>query len=107
MAVYNVDVNLRIDEEALAEEIQKDAYDMVMKKIQDRVVCAMMREHHGHFYQYSYKDRIEDQLPSWVQDRVNTIIDEYKDNIVDAAVNQLADRLMRTKAVKDKIKEEL
>lgn len=105
MGVFSVPVTIGVNEEEIAKRIEENVEKQVIKEITNKVEEIIYNKNG-----YSYFDQRK-PLQRLIDDRVDKILDENKDAIVKLAAEKLADKLSRTKAVKEaaakKIEEEL
>lgn len=93
MGVYSIPVTLGINEEAIEKKISED--------IQNRVYNAIGAEVREKFFdqgRYGGPSRVEEM----VVEKINELVNEYKDTIILLAVDKLADKLSRQKAVRER-----
>lgn len=96
MGVFNVPVVIGVDEEKLAREIEKDAKNQVIKAVQNRVEDVI-------FERPTYGNRKNDQpLRDMVKEEIRNFMADKEDLIIEKAAELLANRLLRTKKVREK-----
>ena len=93
-----INIPLNIDDELWASVIARDYESKITERLTDEVRKAIC-DHD------MYRDQRRG-LQAWVGDKIDVILKEYKDEIIDAAADKLAERLARTKKAKELIKEE-
>ena len=91
-----INIPLTIDDELWASALARDYESKVTEKLTAEVRKAIC-DHDV------YKDQRRG-MASWVGDRIDDILKEYKDEIIDSAADKLAERLARTKKAKEIIK---
>lgn len=97
MGVFSVPVTIGVDEEAIANSIKQNVEAQVVRNITDEVKKVI--------YGTTYYGRIDEKdlepLRNMVKAQVQTIIRDRDDEIVKLAAEILADKLSRSKAVKE------
>ena len=91
-----INIPLTIDDELWASALARDYESKVTEKLTAevrKVIC----DHDA------YKDQRRG-MDSLVSDKLDDILKEYKDEIIDSAADKLAERLARTKKAKEIIK---
>ncbi len=99
MIVFSVPVTIGINEEEIAKEIRKN--------VEDRVVEKITKEIKGVIYEkstYGSRDTNE-PLKRMVRMQIGEILENNESVIVQEAAKALADKMIKTKAVKEAIKE--
>lgn len=94
--IINIPIN--IDEDQFNKLIETD-YE---RKIEDRIykdVRKALEEKSGY-----YNRRMSDGILVMVEEQIDCILKAYKNEIIEAAANKLAERLARTKATKELIR---
>ena len=94
--IINIPIN--IDEDQFNKLVETD-YD---RKIDDRIykdVRKAFEEKSGY-----YNRRMSDGILVMVKEQIDCILKAYKNEIIEAAANKLAERLARTKAAKELVK---
>lgn len=94
MSVFSVPVTIGVDEEAIAKNIEQDVEKQVVKFISDEVKNAI-------FTRSTYYGYDDEPLRNMIKFRIDEILRENEDKIVGIAAELLADKLVRTKAVKE------
>ena len=97
MSVFNVPVVIGVDETKIAKEIEAEAKSMVFNNITEEVKSIM--------YSQSYYGRnaSNEPLKNMVKGEIARIIDDKEEEIVEVAAKLLADKMAKTKAVKEAI----
>ncbi len=93
-----INIPLNIPDEMLENTIAKDYEAKIIERLTAevrKVIC----DHDA------YRDQ-KRGLDVWVGSRIDDILKEYKDDIIDAAADKLADRLARSKKGKALLGEE-
>lgn len=94
--IINIPIN--IDEDQFNKLVETD-YE---RKIEDRIykdVRKALEEKSGY-----YNRRMSDGILVLVKEQIDCILKAYKDEIIEAAADKLAERLARTKAAKELVK---
>ena len=91
--IINIPIN--IDEDQFNKLVETD-YE---RKIEDRIykdIRKSLEEKSGY-----YNRRMSDGILVMVEEQIDCILKAYKNEIIEAASNKLAERLARTKAAKE------
>ena len=99
MSVFSVPVTIGVDEEAIAREVKENVESRVLAKITDEVKKQMFEN------RYSYtRDEYNDPEPlrNMIKKQIDIFLNDKQDFIIKEAAMILADRLARTKSVKEK-----
>lgn len=96
-----VQIGIGIDDEAIKERI----VSKVSNEISDKLKVDVVQEITGSRYATAVEYRR--MLGRIVDETIEKCMEQYKDEIIEKAVTALADKLSRTKAVKEKIQEKL
>lgn len=99
MSVFNVPVVIGVDEEAIANEIKENVESQVVAKIVDEVKKQMFNNRYS-YVGNEYND--PEPLQNMIKAEIRNILDDNHGLIIKTAANILADKLSRTKAVKEK-----
>lgn len=100
MSVYSVPVTIGVDEEKIAKAIENE--------VEDRVVKNITNEIKGIIYERTYYGKeTNDPLRQMINGQIQSILRDKEDFIVNEAAKILAEKMARTKAVKEAIKEVL
>lgn len=92
-----INIPLTIDDELWASALARDYESKVTERLTTEVRKAIC-DHDA------YKDQRRG-MQTWVDDKLDDILKEYKDDIIDAAAEKLAERLARTKRGKEILNE--
>ena len=97
-----INVPLNIPDELWANAIAKDYEEKILINLTEEVrKCIGEHDHLSHYNKY--KD-VRRGMADWVSDKIDDILKEYKDVIIDAAADKLAERISKTKAAKELVK---
>lgn len=88
------------DDNRVRSIIEKQACEQVICKLSMDIENALSAEATGRYYN---RGQVGDGIAAIAKSRVDRIIDDNKDIIIQEAASQLADRLMRTKAAKNAV----
>lgn len=101
MSVFSIPVTIGIDEEGIAREVRENVESQVVAKILDEVKMQMFN---ARYVRYSNEERYTDPEPlrNMIEWEIQKKLEEHQDLIVKLAAEILADKLARTKAVKEK-----
>lgn len=102
MSVFSVPVTIGVDEIKIARDIEQNVESQVVKNITDDIK-KLMRKYSKTPYYISQKDEYEYGLEVLVKNIIRDIIKENEQIIIDGAIKNLSDRLIKTKAVKEKL----
>lgn len=93
-----INIPLTIDDELWASALARDYESKVTEKLTNEVRKAII----GHDSRYYLRQKsFNAGLEEWVSYKIDDILKEYKDEIIDAATEKLAERLARTKRAKE------
>ena len=95
-----INIPVQVDEERLEDQIAKDYQQKVYKEVVDRVLKVIAQ--HSPYNSY---DKVESGLKVMVYNEIDDVLDQYKEEIVDAAASKLAERLGRTKKAREILEE--
>lgn len=98
MSVFSIPVTIGIDEEAIAQEI----HDNVEKKVVDRITAEVKEII---FSKSIYGKESNDPLRAMVSSQIRQVIQVNEEAIVQEAAKVLAEKMARSKAVRDATKE--
>lgn len=93
---------INIDDEAIKKTISEKAE----KQIIENITISVQNKIQDAIYNSGYYHR-DDKLKGWVKDEFNKFLDANKDEIISIATEKLADRLSRTKRVREAVDEVL
>lgn len=94
-----INIPIQINEQEMATVIKKDYEEKVMAEIVKYIIKAIEEKGRG----YSYGSRLNDGMTNLIEEQIGEFIDEHKEDIVQKAGTILADKLLRTKRVKEMI----
>lgn len=98
MSVFSVPVTIGINEEEIAKEIRKN--------VEDRVVEKITKEIKGVIYKKEiYGRETNEPLCRMIHSHISEMLEKNESLIVQEAAKALADKMIKTKAVKEAIKE--
>lgn len=95
MSVYQVPVVLGIDEEQIAKEIERNVEQQVVNKIAKAIEDTI-------YDQRNYYGDKKEPLRQMVRTEIMSFLEKHETLIINTAAEKLADKLSRTKAVKEK-----
>ena len=99
MSVFSVPVTIGVNEEEIAQEIRKNVEDRVVEKIAKEIKEVIYEKS-----TYGSRDTNE-PLKRMVRMRIDEILEKNESVIVQEAAKALADKMIKTKAVKETTKE--
>lgn len=99
-----INIPLTIDDELWASALARDYESKVTEKLTDEIRKCIADKDSYSFY--SKDKNVKRGLENWVSYKIDNILKEYKDEIIDAAAEKLAERLARTKRGKEILNEQ-
>lgn len=96
-----VNVAFDFDDKKIADSIEDQVHTEVVNNITEEVKKVIFEKKWGH--KRCYDDSDPAPLKRIVEDRVSEILEENKDIIIDGAIKLLAEKLSRTKLVKEAV----
>ena len=100
-----INIPLTIDDELWASALARDYDSKVTERLTNEVRKCIADKDSYSFY--SKDKNVKRGLENWVSYKIDDILKEYKDEIIDAAAEKLAERLARTKRAKEVLNEHL
>lgn len=100
MSVFSIPVTIGIDDEKIVKEIENDAKTQVINKVKEEVINTMYNTNYP-----KYRSDYSDPLRKMIETNIVDILKENEGIIVEEAAKLLAERMARTKIVKEAIKE--
>ena len=97
MGVFSVPVTIGVDEERIAKEIEKNVEDRVVENITNKIediICP--KDYFG--------KRTNNKLNDFVLNEIRKCVKDNEDLIIQEASKYLAEKMAKTKAVKEAIK---
>lgn len=91
---YTVKFKIELNEEEIQKNIEDRIEEMISEEISEQIRKIIVRKWYDENKPTHYFDK-----------KITELLNVHKDEIVDAAGIRLAERLMRTKAVKNKVDE--
>lgn len=95
-------VSISIEDEKIIKSVEETAHKEIISNLTDKTLDVISEKRWG--YGHS-RERDFNPLKRMAEKRVVEIIDEHKDFIIEGAIKELANRLIRTKACKEKLNE--
>lgn len=99
-----INIPLTIDDELWASALARDYESKVTEKLTNEVRKVII-DHNSRYY--LREKSVNAGLSEWVSYKIDDILKEYKDEIIDAAAEKLAERLARTKRAKEVLNDSL
>lgn len=100
-----INIPLNIDDELWASALARDYESKITEKLTNEVRKCIAKHDE---YSCNSKDKdFSRGIEFWVSSKLDDILKEYKDDIIDAAAEKLAERLARTKRAKEVLNEHL
>ena len=97
-----ITIPLSIPDELLENTIAKDYEAKITERLTDEVRKVLLDQ-----VRYSYTKSERQGMENIVFDKVDDILKKYKDDIIEAAAEKLAERLARTKKVKEMLNDHI
>lgn len=97
-----ITIPLSIPDELLENTIAKDYEAKITERLTDEVRKVLLDQ-----VKYSYAKSERQGMENIVFDKVDDILKKYKDDIIEAAAEKLAERLARTKKVKEMLNDHI
>ena len=97
-----INIPLTIDDELWASALARDYESKVTEKLTNEV-RKVIKDHDSRYY--LREKSVNEGLSEWVGYKIDDILKEYKDDIIDAAAEKLAERLARTKKGRELLNE--
>ena len=101
-----VQFGIGIDDDAIREIVMKKAEKSIVEDLKKDIRSEIIREIFVCDYDWYGKERKID-LQDWVKDLVEKTLKDNKDQIIKMASERLADKMSRTKAVKEAMTEKI
>lgn len=98
-----INIPLNIDDELWASALARDYESKVTEKLTNEVRKCLAD--HDAYSLYSKNKDPRRGIENWVSNKIDDILKECKDDIIDAAAEKLAERLARTKRAKEVLNE--
>lgn len=91
-----IQFGIGIDDRAIVQRVEENAEKVIIEDLKKEVKKAIFEVGNGWY------DRDQVKGPSyWFEQRINEWLEEHKDEIIQVTSDKLADKLSRTKAVKE------
>lgn len=98
-----VNVAFDFDDKKITDSIEAHVHKEVVDNITEEVKNVIFEQKWG--YRKCYDDCNPAPLKRMIEDRVSEVLEENKDIIIDGAIKLLAEKLSRTKQVKEAVGE--
>lgn len=97
MGAYSVPVVIGVDEEKIAKAVENDVERQVINNLTQMITKSIFKK------RSYYSDKYDDpsMIIEMTKEKVNQILEEHEDEIIQGAIDKLADKLARTKVVKE------
>jgi DNA topoisomerase VI subunit B len=92
-----VQFGITIDAEQIKKTIEKNAIQQVGATLKNNIIKEMTGKHNYTKFEYSTK------MWNAINEQIKMFLDENKEEIINIASDKLADRLVKTKKVKDMV----
>lgn len=100
MSTHIVNVAFDFDDDKVRKTLEDTAYNAVIKDIKEDIMKAVIDNPYK-----KGEGMFKEKLRYMVQDSIDSMLEDYKPEIIEAAAEKLAEKFSRTKAFKDKMKE--
>lgn len=97
-----INIPLQLDEATIEGQISKD-YEKKVKDIIAKRIDEVLAEKYRGYWNEPQASKAKNGLALMVQDNVNEFLNSNRDVIVEAASKELAEKLYRTKRVKEAV----
>lgn len=101
MATFSVPVTIGVDEDKIAREIESEVKEKVIRSIGDKVEEIMYKECTEYNFNGPRTYKSNEPLRRMVERKIDDLLNEERDTIVILAAEKLADKLSRSKKVRD------
>lgn len=105
MSVFNVPVTIGVDEDKIARAIESEVKDQVIRSIGDKVEGIIYKEYDDFGYSSGVRSvkkvKSDEPLRRMVERKVDNILEKERDSIIEVAAEKLADKLSRSKKVRE------
>lgn len=105
MSIFNVPVTIGVDEDKIAREIESEVKEKVIRSIGDKVEGIIYKEYDDFGYSRGVRSvkkvKSDEPLRRMVERKVDNILEKERDTIVELAAEKLADKLSRSKKIRD------
>ena len=91
-----INIPLQIDEEKMEEVLRKDYEGKVIDEITKYIKAALVQQSNTY-----YGDRTLDGMRALIESRIDVFLDERKEEIIEKAAKELANKLARSKKGKE------
>jgi hypothetical protein len=98
-----VQLGIGIDDNVIRERIMKGAEKQIMDELVYDTKCAIFKTE----YQWGGTRKVTSEPNDWFASRIEAVLLENKDAIIEAAAEKLADKISRTKKFKEVVAEVL
>lgn len=92
-----INIPLQINEQEMTNVIKKDYEEKVINEIVKYITTTVEKQGFG----YGYGAKFDNGMMNLIQYQIGKFLDEHKDEIIQKAGNILAEKLRRTKRVKE------
>ena len=97
-----INIPLTINDELWESALARDYESKVIENLTNEV-RKVIKDHDSRYY--LREKSVNEGLSEWVGYKIDDILKEYKDDIIDAAAEKLAERLARTKKGRELLNE--
>lgn len=91
-----INIPLQIDEERMEEVLQKDYEGKVLDEITKYIKATLSKQSSNY-----YGDKVIDGMQALIENRIDIFLDEHKEEIIETAAKELANKLARSKKGKE------
>lgn len=102
MSTHVVNIAFDFDDDKVRKILEDSAYNAVIKDIKEDIKKSLIRNP----YRTSISDdAYKNEIKEMVQNSIDSVLEDYKEEIIQAAADRLAEKFSKTKVFKDKMKE--
>lgn len=98
-----VQFGISVDDQVIRDTIMKNAEKQIMAELIQDTKCAIFATE----YQWGGTRKVTTEPNDWFADKIEAILMDNKDAIIEAAAEKLADKISRTKKFKEVVAEVL
>ena len=92
-----IQIGISIDDEQIKKTIEKNATQQVVATFRNDVIKEMTGKHNYTKYEYSL------EMLKVINEQIGTFLDANREEIIEIASEKLAERLVKTKKVRDMV----
>lgn len=107
MSQHIVNVAFDFDDDKVRKILEESAEKKVLDALTTDIkksICKGADRYYGYYETKSLDDSFKDSLHTMVSNKIDKVLLDYKDEIINLAADKLAERLSRTKAARELLK---